>query len=80
MISINGEKWIPISKWNDASGLELQEQLKNDFDKKAAELCSLTGNFDILEKKIEVIDQDDTPAFGLETVVKLGIVGVIKCK
>jgi len=74
-ISIVGKKWIKISKYKTTSG----EQLKTDFDKRAYEICSSTGNFNILEKKVEVFEMDETPAFGLETVVKLGISGVVEC-
>ena len=28
------------------------EQLENDFNKRASELCSLTGNYNILKKGI----------------------------
>ena len=31
-------------------------------------------------KKIIVVEMDETPAFGLETVVKIGIDGVVECK
>ena len=43
-------------------------------------LCSPTGNFDILKQNIEVIAMDETPAIGLEPVVKFGIKGVVECK
>ena len=33
-----------------------------------------------LEKKIVIVEMDETPAFGLETVVKIGIDGVVECK
>ena len=32
------------------------------------------------QKCIIIIDEDETPAFGLETVVKIGINGVGECK
>ena len=35
---------------------------------------------DFLEKKVEIIDEDETPAFGLETVIKIAINGVVECK
>ena len=61
--------------------IEFREQLKNDFDEKAYKFCLTTGdgNFDALEKKIEIKETDETPAFGLETKYKLGIDGIIKC-
>ena len=56
------------------------KQLEIDFEKKAAKLCALTGNYEVLEKKIKVLEMDETPAFGLETVIKIGINGIVKCK
>ena len=55
------------------------DKLKANFETKATELCASKGNYNILEKKIEVIDIDETPAYGLETVLKMGINGVIEC-
>ena len=75
-ILIDSEKWIKFSEFTTTSG----ENLKIDFNKKASELCTLTGNFDIIEQKVKVIEIDETPAFGLEAVIKLGIKGVIECK
>ena len=37
------------------------QKLKDNFDKKAYELCSLTGKFITLEKKIEVIEGKESP-------------------
>ena len=56
------------------------EQLENNFSSKAFELCSSTVNFEILEKRMEILEIDETPAFGLETKVRMGINGVIECK
>ena len=75
-ISINGKKWIKLSEYNSSSA----KQLEIDFDIRASELCATTGNFGILEKRIEVIEMDETPAFGIETVIKIGVNGVIECK
>tara|TARA_B100001123_G_C15130749_1_gene955240 strand:- start:51 stop:818 length:768 start_codon:yes stop_codon:yes gene_type:complete len=77
-ISILGEKWIKFSEYNANSG----NQLKIDFDNKASEVCLKSGfkNFDILKKKVEIVETDETPAFGLEAVIKLGISGVVKCR
>ena len=47
---------------------------------KRQELCSSKGNYNILEKKIEVLEIDETPAYGLETKLKIGINGVVECK
>ena len=54
-------------------------KLKNDFEKKSAETCS-PKSYNILEKKIEVLEIDETPAYGLETKLKIGINGTIECK
>ena len=75
-ISIIGKKWIKLSKYETDSG----KQLENDFNKEASDLCSSTGNFYVLEKKVEVLEMDETPTFGLEPVVKLVINGVIECR
>ena len=32
-----------------------------------------------LEKRIEILELDETPTFGIETVVKVGIDGVVEC-
>ena len=34
----------------------------------------------LLEKKMEVLDVDETPAYGLETKLKIGINGVVEFK
>ena len=75
-ISIDDKKWFKLSEAGDAS----MEHLKSLFDKRASELCSLTKNFDILQQKIEVIEMDENPAFGTETVIKFGIKGIVECK
>ena len=55
------------------------DKLKADFELKAKELCLPKSNYNVLEKKIEVLDLDETPAYGLETKVKLGANGVVEC-
>ena len=75
-ISISGKKWFKLSETSNAP----TEHLKDLFNKKASELCSSTGNFDILEQSIEVTEIDETPTFGEETVVKFGIAGIVECK
>ena len=47
------------------------DKLKADFEIKAKELCLPKSNYNVLEKKIEVLELDETPAYGLETKVKL---------
>ena len=78
-ISIIAKKWIKISE--DSSVLE--KQLKNDFNKRASKLCSLTGNFMVLEKNISVIKIGEISAFPKKGTVpgyQLGINGVVECK
>ena len=41
---------------------------------------TIDNYFDILEKKIVLLEIDETPAFGLEPKVQLGIDGVVECK
>ena len=81
-ILVSWKKWIKISEYETSSGKGKKaiDKLKIDFDKKASELCTSTKNFKVLEKKIVIVEMDETPAFGLETVVKIGIDGVIECK
>ena len=55
------------------------DKLKMDFEAKAFELCASKGSYNVLEKRIEVLESDDTPAYGLETKVKLGINGIVEC-
>ena len=46
----------------------------------AVELCSPKESYDVLEKDIDVLEIDETPSFGTEPKVKLGIQGVVECK
>ena len=55
------------------------DKLKSDFEIKAKELCSLKS-YNVLEKNIEVLEIDETPAYGLETKFKIGINGAVECK
>ena len=81
-ISIVAKKWVRISQYetNTKKGKKIMDKLKKDFETKALELCSSKGNYNILEKKIEVLEIDETPAYGLETKLKIGINGVVECK
>ena len=56
------------------------DKLKTDFETKALELCSSKGDYTVLKKAIEILEIDETPAYGLETKVKIGIDGVVECK
>ena len=81
-ISIVAKKWVRVSQYesNSKKGKKIMDKLKLDFDTKASELCSSKGSYNVLEKKIEIIDIDETPAYGLETKLKIGINGVVECK
>ena len=75
-ILINSKKWIKLSKYNSDSG----KKLKVAFDKKAAEICNSPDNYNVLEKTVKVVGMDETPAFGTETKILLGIEGAVLCK
>ena len=81
-ISIVAKRWVRISQYeaNSKKGKKIMDKLKTDFEIKAQELCSPKSDYAILEKKIEVLDIDETPAYGLETKLKIGINGVVECK
>ena len=81
-ISIVARKWVRISQFesNTKKGKKVMDKLKADFEVKALELCNTTGNYNVLQKQIEVLDIDETPAYGLETKLKLGISGTVECK
>ncbi len=73
-ILIAGKKWIKISKYQT----DAAEKLKNEFLIEASVLCP--DGYDILEQNMVILEMDETPAFGTETVVKAGVEGVIECK
>ena len=81
-ILILGKKWIKLSEFEASIGKAKKtiDILENEFEEKAYEFCSKTKKFKILKKNIEIIEYDETPAIGLEPVVKLGIDGTIECK
>ena len=81
-ISIVSKKWVRISQYeaNSKKGKKIMDKLKADFETKALELCSPKSNYNVLEKKIEVLEIDETPAYGLEAKLKIGINGVVECK
>ena len=81
-ISLVAKKWVRVSQYeaNSKKGKKVIDKLKLDFEVKAGELCLPKGNYKVLEKNIEVLDIDETPAYGLETKLQLGISGVIECK
>ena len=81
-ISLVARKWVRISQYesNSKKGKKIMDKLKTDFEAKALQLCQPKENYNTLEKRIEVLDLDETPAYGLETKVQLGINGVVECK
>ena len=81
-ISIESKKWVRISQYenNTKRGKKVMDKLKKDFEAKALELCSTKGSYNVLQKNIEVLDSDETPAYGLETKLRLGISGIVECK
>ena len=80
-ITIEAKKWVKLSEYESATGKgkKIMDQLENDFSAKASELCSSTGNFNILEKRMEILEIDETPAFGIEPKIKIGVNGVVEC-
>ena len=80
-ITIEAKKWVKLSEYESASGKgkKIMDQLENNFSAKASELCSSTGNFNILEKRMEILEIDETPAFGIEPKIKIGVNGVVEC-
>ena len=80
-ITIEAKKWVKLSEYESDSGKgkKIMDQLENNFSAKASELCSSTGNFNILEKRMETLEIDETPAFGIEPKIKIGINGVVEC-
>ena len=81
-ISFVARKWVRVSQYeaNSKKGKKVMDKLKTDFEAKARELCAAKGSYNVLEKRIEVLEIDETPAYGLETKLKLGIDGVVECK
>ena len=79
-VSVIGEKWIKLSKYNYES-VE-KNKLEEKFNINALEICKSNNlnNFKVLQKRIEIVETDETPAFGTETVIKIGINGLIECK
>ena len=80
-ISIVAKKWIRISQYesNTKKGKKVMDKLKEDFEIKAAELCAPKSDYKILRKRMEVLEADETPAYGLETKLKIGINGIVEC-
>ncbi len=80
-ISLAARKRVKLSQYeaNSGKGKKIMDKLNTDFKEEASEICGLDKSYKILDKKIEVLEIDDTPSYGLETVVRLGITGVVEC-
>ena len=80
-ISITAEKWVRISQYesNTKKGKKITDKLKSDFEEKALGICGSAGSYKIVQKRIEILDLDETPAYGLETKVLLVINGIVEC-
>ena len=81
-ISIIAKKWVRISQYesNTKKGKKIMDKLKEDFEIKASEICSSKGGYNVLTKSIEVLEIDETPTYGMETKLKIGINGIVECK
>ena len=80
-ITIEAKKWVKLNEYESTSGKgkKIMDQLERDFNLRANELCSSTKNFNVLEKRIDVLEIDETPAFGTEPKIKIAINGVVEC-
>ena len=80
-ISIVAKRWVRISQYenNTKRGKKIMDKLKVDFEIKSKEICD-QKTYNVLDKKIEVLEIDETPAYGLETKLKIAISGVIECE
>ena len=80
-ISITAKKWVRISQYetNTKKAKKIMDKLKADFKAEALKICAAKGSYNVLENKIVVLDLDETPAYGLETKLQIGINGVVEC-
>ena len=80
-IIIEAKKWVKLNEYETTSGKgkKILDQLERDFILRASELCVSTGNYNVLEKRIDVLEIDETPAFGTEPKIKIAINGVVDC-
>ncbi len=82
-VSVVAKKWVRISEYENNSGKKFRKvsnKLIAEFEKKANEICLEKGSYKILDKKLEVVEVDETPAYGLEAKVLMAMNGVIKCE
>ena len=80
-ISIISKKWVRASQYenNSKKGKKIMDKLKASFEAEAAELCLPKNKYNVLKKTLEVVDIDETPAYGLETKLQIGITGIVEC-
>ena len=80
-ISLISKKWVRVSQYetNSKKGKKVMDSLKARFDDKAAELCLPKTEYKVIKKVLEVLDIDETPAYGLETKLQIGISGMVEC-
>ena len=81
-IQIIAKKWVRISQYeaNSKKGKKIMDKLKLDFASRVETICLPKTNYNVLDKKIDIMEVDETPAYGLETKLKLAINGVVECK
>tara|TARA_B100000700_G_C14951308_1_gene811776 strand:+ start:186 stop:1460 length:1275 start_codon:yes stop_codon:yes gene_type:complete len=76
-------KIIIVEDWSKVEEQpEIRKKLKYNFTNVALKYCvpsSINGKYKIIDQKVNVVEVDETPAFGLEPVYKLGITGFIQC-
>jgi len=80
-ISLASKKWIRISQFetNSKKGKKIIDLLKENFEIEAQNVCAIKGGYKILKKRVEILEIDETPAYGLEAKVQIGIDGVVEC-
>ena len=79
----NKYKIFIIGDWHKIEAqIKSRDNLINLFNIQAAEFCSYTGagNFKTLKRETAIEEVDETPAFGTEAKVRIGINGVIECE
>ena len=80
-ISIVSKRWVRVSHYenNSKKGKKIMNKLKSEFKIQASKICSEKGNYKVLDERMEILDIDETPAYGLETKLQIGIKGVVEC-
>ena len=80
-IALASKKWIRISQFetNSKKGKKIMDSLKENFEIEAHNICAAKGSYKILKKRVQILEIDETPAYGLEAKVQVGIDGVVEC-